>query len=596
MSRDRLPHRTDEPRQQGRRRRPPRRGARPGAGAAGILALVLSAAATASPLDPGLFPIPPELAANVDFWTRVYSAHDDDSALLHDELYLGVVYQRLDFGDVEARDLSDGRKSLEKQRRVREAEARYRALLDHLAAGRTPEADAEELARLSRLFAAVPGGTSKYRAAKGRMRTQTCLRNRFAEAVERSGVYLAAMEEIFARRGLPQVLTRLPFVESMFQWNAHSSARAGGIWQFVPSTARLYLEMELEVDERFAPLRATDAAARLLAANYEKLETWPLAITAYNHGDAGMRRAVRRLGTRDLGKIVTDYRSRSFGFASRNFYAEFVAAARVYAERERHFPGTSPRPALEYEEFAPDLYVAAQELSREAGVDVATLREMNPALAPEVWAGHLFLPKGYPLLVPPGRAADFRRAVEALPENRKSPHQVGLRYRVRPGDTLSRIAGRFGTSVGALQRANRLSNPHRIRVGQLLLIPPRGRSGVPTSAAHAAISTASTAPAAAPAAFHVVRPGETLWSIARRYGTTVSALMSGNQLARADRIYVGQKLVLNGDGGGRTTHVVRSGDTLAAIARLYGTTVRAIQQANRIRSHIIRPRQVLVIP
>lgn len=136
----------------------------------------------------------------------------------------------------------------------------------------------------------------------------------------------------------------------------------------MPSTARLYLKMELEYDERFNPLRATEAAARLLTANYKSLATWLLAITAYNHGAAGMRRAVRTTGSRDLGRIVTRYRSRSFGFASRNFYAEFIAATRVYADRARHFPGTSPRPLLRYQEFVPDLYVAIDDLARGAGV------------------------------------------------------------------------------------------------------------------------------------------------------------------------------------------------------------------------------------
>ncbi len=544
----------------------------------------------ASRLDPRLFPLPPELEDAVDFWTRVYSVHDDDTALLHDELYLGVVYEAIDFGDLEAAELSDQRRWELRERRVRERMNRYRTLLDHLVAGRAPTADAAELERLEELFAAVPGGRGKYRAAKSRMRTQTCLKNRFAEAVERSGVYLPEMERIFARHGLPLELTRLPFVESLFQWNARSSARAGGIWQFVPSTARLYLEMELEYDERFAPLKATEAAARLLAANHRSLGTWPLAITAYNHGAAGMRRAVRRLGTRELGSIVTEYRSRAFGFASRNFYAEFLAAAAVYADREVHFPGTSPRPPLAYEEFVPGLYVAIRDLAQGAGTDLATLREMNPALSSEVWDGHLFLPEGYPLLVPAGRGDDFRRAAGELPESRRSAHQVGLRYRVRRGDTLGKIAYRFGTSVAALQRANKLSSPHRIGVGQRLLIPQRGGPH-PTSATP---STATPAPRTATS--HVVRRGDTLWSIATRYGTSVAALKSANRL-RDDRIYVGQRLTLPGGGGAlRATHVVRSGETLEAIARRYGTTVRAIQQANRIRNHIIRPKQVLVIP
>jgi membrane-bound lytic murein transglycosylase D len=338
--------------------------------------------------------------------------------------------------------------------------------------------------------------------------------------------------------------------------------------------------MELEYDERYHPLRASEAAARHLEENYEALRSWPLAITAYNHGRAGMKRAVRRVGTRDLGEIVDRYRSRTFGFASRNFYAEFVAAAVVYENREHYFPGVSPLPPLEFEEFVPELYVPLAALAKGAGVDAELLREINPALSREVWAGHLYLPRGYPLMVPAGTHDAFGAAFEALPAARKSPHQVGFRYRVRSGDTLSKIAAKFGTSVPALQRANRLSSPHRIRVGQRLLVPPAG----------GAVAMAPGVPGS-----HVVQPGETLSRIAGRYGTTVTAVLAANSLRSADLIHPGQRLTIPARAG-RTTHVVRSGETLAAIARRYGTTVRAIQHANRIRNHLIRPAQVLVIP
>ncbi len=538
--------------------------------------------------DPRRFPVPAELEPNVEFWTQVYSVYDDDTVLLHDEMDLDVIYAALDFSALDDQRVSAGRMRLLRRRKILETETKYKAILADLAAGRISKTHPQDQARVEQMFAAVPGNRGKYAAARNRMRTQTCLKNRFAEGIERSGLYLARIESAFSARGLPVELSRLPFVESLFQWKAHSSASAVGIWQFVAGTARRYLDMELEYDERLDPLAASDAAARHLADNYRALGTWPLAITAYNHGTAGMKRAVRRLGTRDLGAITRRYRSRTFGFASRNFYAEFIAAANVYAQRQRLFPTTSPLPELVFEEWRSELYVPIRELAGGAGADLKQLRAMNPAMSSQVWDGHLYLPKGYGLKIPPGQSAAFQQAFAALPDNRKSPHQVGLYYRVRAGDTLSTIAAKFGSSIGALQRANRLSSPHRIRIGQRLLVPPRSGSG---AAPVLAAANAGAAPAV-----HVVRRGETLSRIAARYGSSVSALKARNGLSSAHRIYVGQKLSISGSGGSGTRHVVRRGETLTAIARRYGTTVSALQRANRIRGHVIHPRQVLVIP
>ncbi len=563
-------------------------------GVAAALALLLLGATAAGALDPQLFPVPAKLDSNVEFWTRVYTEYDSHQVLLHDELHLHVVYAVLDFTELDASDASAGRKSVIKRQEIKKARAKYRTLLQNLAAGRAAGSHAGDQERIRQLFATVPGGRSKYSQAASRMRTQTCLKDQFAAAIERSGVYMAAIEDHFRERELPLELTRLPFVESMFQWQARSSAAAGGIWQFMPSTARLYrLKMDLELDERYDPLRATEAAARYLADNYKSLKTWPLAITAYNHGAGGMRRAVRRLGTRDLGEIATRYRSRYFGFASRNFYAEFVAAARIYEDRERYFPGAEPRAALAADEFSPGRFVPIRELAKGAGTGLDELKGMNPALTSAVWAGHVYLPKSYPLKVPNGKATAFEAAFAALPDSRKTSHQVGYYYRVRRGDTLSRIAEKFGTSTSKLQRANKLRSAHRIHVGQRLLIPP-GRSGTRPSAPAPAVIAQKTP------GVHVVRRGDTLSGIADAYGTSVAALRAANNLRSAHRIYVGQRLTLPGtrmaSKGPTRTHVVRSGETLHGIARRYGTTVRAIQSANSIRSSLIRPRQVLIIP
>ena len=438
-------------------------------------------------LDPKRFPVPSVLLPNVAFWSKVYTEYDNHVVLLHDERHLGVIYAALDFSDLDASGLSENRKRKRRRDEIRKAREKYRHILSHLATGKTSKTYPNDQARVEALFAGVPGGRAKYSRALNDLRTQTCLKNRFAEAVERSGYYMASMEEIFRRYDLPTELTRLPFVESLFQWHARSSAAAGGIWQFVPSTARQFLRMHAELDERYDPLKATDAAARLLSENYAALKSWPVAITAYNHGRNGMKRAVRRHGTRDLGVIVQKYKSRTFGFASRNFYSEFVAAWKAYEDRAIHFPDAQPRPLLRFDEFAPSTYVHLPKLAQQASIDTEVLKSLNPALSREIWDGNLYFPKNYDLRIPSGSLQQVQQAFVDLPKTLKSGHQVGLRYRVRSGDTLGAIARKYGTTVGALQRANRLRG-HLIRVGQKLLIPPSGRSGISSGAQAAAVA------------------------------------------------------------------------------------------------------------
>ena len=284
--------------------------------------------------------MPSQLVDAVDFWTQVYTRYHNDQVLLHDELHLHVIYAVLDLSELEKNGVSDVRKEQIKREQIRETADKYRSILVQLAAGKPSKVWPQDSARVEALFAKVPGGNAKYTAAAERIRSQTCLRNRFAEAIYRSGYYMPEIERTFRERGLPIELSRLPFVESLFQWNARSTVAAGGIWQFMPATGRLYgLKSQAEYDERFDPLRATSAASRLLGDNFKALGTWPLALTAYNHGQGGMRRAVRVMGTTDMGVIATRYTGRAFGFASRNFYAEFLAAAKIYANREHYFPG-----------------------------------------------------------------------------------------------------------------------------------------------------------------------------------------------------------------------------------------------------------------
>jgi membrane-bound lytic murein transglycosylase D len=301
--------------------------------------------------------------------------------------------------------------------------------------------------------------------------------------------------------------------------------------------------MDNAVDARHDVWLAADAAARMLKSDYARVKSWPLALTGYNHGIAGMVRAVRQLGTDDIGVIADRYQSPSFGFASRNFYAEFVAAATVFADRATIFPGVTPMPVLEYDEFLPGRFVSLLDLASLTRTGLETLVSLNPALDELVAQGQLLVPGTYPLRVPQGARGSFERAFAQLPPARTPVRQVSRTHRVARGDTLSGIAGRFGTTIANLQRANGLGRSTVIRVGQVLEV---GSGGAWTPL----VWTPSAAPRQVAATrgdggrVHVIRAGETLYQIARRYGLTVAAIAAANDLMSPNHILVGMALTI----------------------------------------------------
>ena len=240
--------------------------------------------------------------------------------------------------------------------------------------------------------------------------------------------------------------------------HAYSKVGASGVWQFMPSTARRFMRIDDAVDERLDPIVSTRAAARFLRENYDRLGTWPLAITAYNHGPAGIARAVRETGTTDIGTIVEKYRGPSFKFASRNFYAEFLAALDVERNYRKYF-GTLPLfPPLKHDEVPLPHYVPIASVVRCAGGDEDAFRELNPGLLPAVYTGRQRVPRDYTVRLPAGSTARFQQCYSTLPASHKATSQqkAFVVHRVRRGQTLAQIARLYGTSVKEIQRRNGL--------------------------------------------------------------------------------------------------------------------------------------------
>jgi membrane-bound lytic murein transglycosylase D len=429
-----------------------------------------------------------------------------------------------------------------------------------------------------------------------RIKVQRGISERFEAGVRRSGRYMAHMRKIFSARGLPVELAYLPLVESSFRNDARSFRGAVGMWQFMPSTGRLYMRVTRLVDERRDPMEATRAAARLLQDNYRELGTWPLAVTAYNHGRAGMRRAVRRLGTRDIVTIIRRYRGRTFKFASKNFYAEFLAAVHVMRDLERHLPHVRFDQLVRHEEISLTKRVAVSSLLRHSRVSRAELLTWNPALSRHA----AWMPAGYRLKAPELQSQWLRKALAGIGPMPSFPHHV-----VSRGDTLSELAKVYRTSARAIQSMNGLRSVHRLRVGQRLEIP--SKSLARRSVKRQPVRVVER-PRTDSGSHHVVSRGDTLWDIARFYGTSARAIQSVNNLASVRRLRPGQRLAIPGGPSSsrslkrvvkkpRVYHRVRRGETLSTIADRYRVSPAALQRANSIRNrHRIRAGQRLRIP
>ena len=412
-----------------------------------------------------LFPRPPELASAVAFWTRVYTEVDSNSGFLHDSRNLAVVYETLKFGE---------NSSSRQRSRIRDRAAeKYEDILKKLASGERGGLTTDE----ARVLALWPAGTSdeEFARAANRVRFQLGQADRYRAGLIRSGRWRPYIEQALADAGLPRELAAMPHVESSFDPTAYSKVGAAGLWQFTRSTGLRYMQIDHIIDERRDPYLSTDAAVRLLKDNYDTIGSWPLAITAYNHGLAGMRRAVQVVGTDDIGAIVEKYESRTFGFASRNFYAAFLAALDVDRHAENYFGKVAIDPPLQTTAVLLPDYVDAAPLAKAWHLSLSEFKRFNPALQDTVWAGDKFIPRGFEVRLPALTGSNPGELLAAISPDLKFPDQrPDLYHRVRPGDTLSEIADQYGISLSALVRANGLSNRNFIRVGQQLTLPVSG--------------------------------------------------------------------------------------------------------------------------
>jgi len=495
-----------------------------------LLLLALGLASTPCLAAPSDFPRPTALEEDVRFWIRIYTEVGTDGGLIHDSRDLAVVYEKILFpSNISSRS---------RERRVEKQKKSIASVLRRLGQGKRTKLSQEE----ERILALWPKGVSNStlnQAAK-RLRFQLGQADKFRAGLIRSGEWVPHIRSTLKDMGLPMEIAALPHVESSFTPHAYSRVGAAGLWQFTRSTGRRFMRIDHVVDERLDPFKASGAAARLLQQNYQVTGSWPLAITAYNHGASGMRRAANKLGTRDITTVLRKYKSRTFGFASRNFYVEFLAAVDIASNPERYFGKLTQNPPVAYATTEVPYYTKASALSRSIGVSTEVLKQSNLSLLSTVWREAKYVPRGFTLRVPRSAISEpLAQLVARVPSSQRHASQTrDLYYTVRRGDNLSSIARRNDSTISELMALNGLRSRHRIRAGQRLRLPHEDH-GVQVASAPRRSSTPSPPPSDG---MYTVRRGDTLTRISDKFGVSEQQILAMNALHNRNYIEAGQVL------------------------------------------------------
>lgn len=377
---------------------------------------------------PDAFTIPKGMEHQLAFWIDIYSKYTTDQGLIHDTEDLDNVYAEVDFKDIVNDDsLTARQKEKKKKKLVDDKKKEIVDILNKLDKVDSPEGLTDNEKRIWNMFQGDDEPHKfKEAAHRSRIRFQLGQKDRMQQAIFFSGRYLENMEKIYREAGLPIELTRLVFVESSFNVLARSKVGASGLWQIMRYTARPYRMINDAVDQRNHPMSATRLASRLMRDNYNMLKSWPLALTGWNHGPTGVRKMTEKYKTRDLAELVENVRSRrSFGFASRNFYACFVAVLEVEKNAPKYFPKIMWSQLLDAEEIKLPVSVKYKDLLTWFDGNDEKAEVFNPHLSRQARRGSVSIPAKTLISIPKDRYnqalislahGEFRYAANMGPE------------------------------------------------------------------------------------------------------------------------------------------------------------------------------------
>ncbi|MFN8790574.1 MAG: LysM peptidoglycan-binding domain-containing protein [Bdellovibrionales bacterium] len=446
-------------------------------------------------------------------------------------------------------------------------------------------------------------------------------RHHMERYLARSTRYEKLMKKVLRDNGLPEDLFYIALIESGFTSNATSHASAVGYWQFIRGTGKRYgLEINRMVDERRDPVLATQAAAEYFKGLYSLFGSWYLAMASYNVGENRVKREVMRNSTRDFWELV---RKKRLPRETMNYVPKFIAAKLIAKNPDQYgFDGIDYMPPIEFETITVKESINLRAMSDKLNVPYEDFKAFNPKFKGEIAPAKNGL---VDLRVPVGMSESGLQAAAASVADKvefvadAGDTQV---YRVRRGDNLSTIARRFRTNVAYLRELNDMSRRTRLRVGQKMYVPDRTPLADRKDPAAVAAKRTRQVPVAQVTGgevvergyrFYVVQSGDSLYSIAQRYNTSINELKKLNKLRKGRLIRVGLKLRVPGevnspqettdrkDSSKRMTkkkyHIVRRGESLIQIAQRYDVPLSQIKKKNRIRNgHKIMAGDRLMIP
>jgi len=403
-------------------------------------------------LGKDVFVVSNRIKADVDFWKRVYAEWDNHQVVFYDS-QTKFVYDVINLPKVDNEISSPKYKKL--------VEQRYNDIIGILNRMVNHSKKASDGALATQIYSVVKKHSLlKEKDLANRMRYQNGLRGQFAYGLKVSGLYADDMKAVLRSQGLPDDLLAVVFVESLFYISAISHAGACGPWGFVRETAiNSGIHVNKFTDERLDPVISTWAAARYLNKAKAGLLEWPLAITSYNYGYSGMMRAVNNLGTRDFDVILANHQSPLFGYASQNYYAEFLAAREILLHQEKYFPDVKKERAWTYQTVQVLRPVLATDLVRFDVIGTDSLIALNPGLTKHTVLGNEVIPPEYALRIPPGRSKSFYQQIKKIPDTRRSAaaHKISSKYMAKGRESLRRIARIFGISAEFL--SERMGKP-----------------------------------------------------------------------------------------------------------------------------------------
>lgn len=349
------------------------------------------------------FQIPKGMEAQVQFWTDIYSKYNTDQGVLHDSENIDLIYSKIDFTTITKRtDISEVKKQLLKEDLVKTEKKRVVEILRKLSKVTEPAELRGEEKTIWDAFQKIDEKNKFIEAtSKSRMRFQLGLRDRMIQGIFFSGRYLEDFEKVFREAGLPMELTRLVFVESSFNVLARSKVGASGLWQIMRYTAKPYMMVNDAIDKRNHPMEATKLASKILKTNYKMLESWPLALTGYNHGPTGMLKLTKKFKTREIGELVQMYDiKKRFGFASRNFFACFLAALEVERNAPKYYGSVVWSQPLEASDIKIKTAIRYENLLKWFDGDEIKTQVFNPHITTAARKGKLNIPKSAVISVP----------------------------------------------------------------------------------------------------------------------------------------------------------------------------------------------------